>query len=168
MAGNKKQGKPYRPKWNAGGTLLRHEMWKIAAVFAPIEAILAELEHDGTVTTDQNGKPLFFDKTEGHCYEMGPSIRGLTDAFDLHSRRNNRPITTNGLAVLCLKLEMRREVEAADIAAAKRSVAAMRAESAHMTSAYASRLVSDTQLKFELEDVMRRTPQRAEPQRMAA
>ena len=168
MPGNKKTGKQRRPKWNAGGTLLRHEPWKIAGVFAPIEAILSELERDGTVTTDQNGKPLFFDKTEGHCYAMGPSIRGLTDAFDLHSRRNNRPITTNGLAVLCLKLEMRREVEAADIAAAKRSVTAMRAESAHMTSAYASRLVRDVQISFELENVMRRTPPAAEPQRLAA
>jgi hypothetical protein len=168
MAGNKKARKPYQPKWNAGGRLLRHEMWKISAVFTPVEAIVEQLEHDGTVTTDESGAPVFSDRTEGCYYAMGPSIRGLTDAFDLHSNRNKRPILTNGLAVLCGKLELGHEITALDIAAAKRSIASMRQESAHMTSRYASALVADVQLKFELEDVMRRSARQTEPQRLAA
>lgn len=163
MAGTKKTRKPYQPKWNAGGTLLRHEMWKISAVFTPVEAIVDQLERDGTVMTDENGVPVFSDRTEGCYYAMGPSIRGLTDAFDLHSNRHKRPILTNGLAVLCGKLELGHEITELDIAAAKRSIAAMRHEAAQMTSRYASALVQDVQLKFELEAAMRSVKRPALP-----
>lgn len=170
MAGNsKKPRKPYRQKWNAGGKLLRHEPWKISGVFGPIESIIDQLDTDGTVLTDDSGAALFVDHVDGDHYRMGPSLRGVTDAFDLHSRRNERPILTNGLAVLYLKLEGRHNIEQRDIDAARRSVSAMRSECAQMTSAYASRLVRDVQIQFELEAVSRPVSRgRAEPQRLAA
>ncbi|SIT50492.1 conserved hypothetical protein [Paraburkholderia piptadeniae] len=151
MPGTKKPRKPFRPSWNRGGVMLRTQPWKVAAVFGSVEKILDQLDTDGTITTAEDGTPLFRDDSDQCFYEMAPSLRGLTDAFDLHSSRNTRPVTTAGLLALLAKLEAKEEVDDDDIAIARESVRLMRAESMNFTADYANQIVRDTQIKFELE-----------------
>ncbi len=151
MSGTKKPRKQYRPSWNRGNAMLRHQPWKVAAVFGSVEKIIEQLDTDGTITTDEDGMPLFRDDFDGCFYAMAPSLRGLTDAFDLHSTRNNRPTTTAGLLALLAKLEAKEEVDDDDIAKARASVGMMRAEAMNFSAHYADRIVRDTQIKLELE-----------------
>jgi len=150
MARSTKPRKKYVPKWNAGKTL-RTEPWKVAAVFGPVESILDRLERDGEISIDPDDRPLFNDQIDGNHYALAPSMRGLTDAFDLHRERQGKPLVSSGLLGLVSRLESGDDIDQADIDAARKSVAAMRADALEMSGEYAAGLVKTCQIKFEME-----------------
>lgn len=156
MPTNKKPPKPYRPKVNSGRVKLRAQMWKIYAVFEPVEAILDEIEHSGMVSVTQEGTPIFSELAHNDVYEFVPSLCGLIDAFDLHAERNSLPNVTEPLKVVCVKLDKGQMLDQYDLAGARQSIAALKKQSGDMEADYAYRLILDIQLKFELEAHMER------------
>jgi hypothetical protein len=151
MGATKKRGKKYNPQSRAGHVKLRAQPWKIHAVFEPVEAILDEIEHSGMVSVTEDGKPIFSELAHNDVYEFVPSLCGLIDAFDLHAERNSLPIVTDALKLVCVKLDKEQMLDQYDLAGARQSIAALKAQSGDMEADYASRLIRDVQIKFELE-----------------
>lgn len=138
-----------------GGPLLKHQPWKLQAVFGTVQGIVDRIDTQGTVDYNDEGTPMFHDPYDQCWYPIEPSLRGMCDAFDIHSSRFNRPVVTAGLLAFIKKLKDHEEVDDDDIAAARDSIYRMTVEASHMTSAYATAIVRDSQIKFALEDHLR-------------
>jgi hypothetical protein len=155
MAGNKKPRRPYTPRWDQGNKLLMHEPWRLRAVFGTVEAIMDMIEQDDTITTDADGVPIFCDAFDGCWYPVEPSLRGMCDAFDIHSTRWSRPVLTDGLLNLITKLKNDEQLVEQDLRDARASINSMKREASHMSVEYAKAIVKDSQIKFALEDHIR-------------
>lgn len=151
MAGNKKPRKKYVPGRSSAHVKLRAQPWKIHAVFEPIEAILDEIEHSGTVSVTEDGTPIFSEMAHNEIYEFVPSLGGLIEAFDLHAERNSLPIVTEPLKRMCVKLDKGQMLDQFDMADCRRSIALLKGQSADMEAEYAYKLIRDIQIKFEIE-----------------
>jgi hypothetical protein len=103
------------------------------------------------VSVTEEGKPIFSELAHNDVYEFAPSLCGLVDAFDLHAERNALPIVTDALKVVCVKLDKGQMLDQYDLAGARKSIAALKAQSGDMEADYAYRLIRDIQIKFELE-----------------
>lgn len=146
MAGNRKPRKVISPK-------LRTQPWRVAAVFQPIESILAQIEQAGEVTTDEKGMPIFKDSGDGNWYATAPALEGIIDAYATHAYRSSRPMPLDALRRFAKKLEYASPITLADCAEVKRDLAVLRKETLGMTAEYAASLVRTTQIKIELERI---------------
>lgn len=147
---SKRAKKVYRPR-PQGVVKLSTQPWRVAAVFGPLEAILRQIEQDGTVTTDKQGMPIFKDSSDGHWYATVPAVEGIVDAYATHATRCGRAMPLDSLRRLTNKLEYASPLTLDDCAAVKRDLATLRRETMSMTVEYAASLVTTTQLKIELE-----------------
>lgn len=145
-----KRKKQYRPR-PVGGVKLSTQPWRVVAVFGPLEAILQQIEQDGTVTTDKQGMPIFRDNNDGCWYATTPAIEGIIDAYQTHEHRSGRPMPLDSLRRLASKLEYASPLTLGDCAAVKRDLTVLRRETMSMTLDYAASLVRTTQIKIELE-----------------
>lgn len=145
-----KRQKAYRPR-PIGEAKLRTQPWRVAAVFAPLEAIIRQIEQDGTVTTDKQGTPIFQDLGDRCWYATTPAIEGIIDAYQTHEIRSGRQMPLDSLRQFANKLQYASPLTLEDCAAVKRDLTLLRQETMGMTIAYASSLVTTTQLKIELE-----------------
>jgi len=157
MAGNKKPRKPRAQGWDRGSKLIKHEPWRLQAVFAPIEHIINELDENEEVLVmvdDGEEVPCFTHWLDGNTYPIKPSLEGLCDSFDMHAERWDRPFHSDGLRDLMRLLEDGADLCQLDLSRARDSIKAMRAEAALMTIRYASDLVTTTQIKIEIHNRM--------------
>lgn len=150
MAGNKRAKKAYRPR-PQGDVKLSTQPWRVAAMFGPLEAVIRQIEESGTVTTDVQGMPIFKDANDGTWYATCPAIEGVIDAYATHEIRSGRAMPLDSLRRFAKKLEYSSPLTDEDCAAVKRDLITLRRETMAMTIAYASSLVTTTQLKIELE-----------------
>jgi len=153
MSRSQKPRRPHRHAWNAGGVLLKAQPWKIKLVFGPLEAIIDQLEQEGTITTSASGTPMFQDSAAGHWYCSVSALNGVIEAYEIHERRYNRALGLDPLRVLTNKLQYGTPIFESDTRAARACLARMRLETAQMTSEYAKGLVRDFQIKEALERV---------------
>lgn len=87
MPGNKRsRRKPHRPM-NPHAATLRTQPWRVAAVFGPLEAVIAQIEQTGTVTVDIQARPIFKDGNDGCWYATVPALEGIIDAYQTHELR---------------------------------------------------------------------------------
>jgi hypothetical protein len=158
MPGNKKP-KPRAQGWDRGGKLLRHEPWRLQAVFAPIDHILTDLDVNEEVmimVDDGVEVPCFKHFMDGCTYPIKPSLEGLCDSFDMHARKWQRPVLSEGLRDLMQLLETGADLCQLDIQCARESVAAMKAEAANMTIRYASDLVQRASIAIEIHNKLQK------------
>lgn len=153
MAGTKKPRKAYRPGWNSGGVKLMAQPWKLKAVFGPLEAILDQLEQDGTVDAAGNGAPVFKDEVDGHWYCTVSALNGVIDAYEIHERRYNRNLNLEPLRQLSNKLKYGMPIFESDTKACRAALQRMRVETMQMTADYARQMIKDFQIKEALEKV---------------
>lgn len=151
MPGNKRHRKPHRPV-SPLSAKLRTQPWRVAAVFGPLEAVIAQIEQSGTVTADGQGTPIFKDGNDGCWYATVPAIEGIVDAYQTHEVRSGRPMPLDRLRQFARKLEYASPLTLADCAAVKEDIAVLRRETMSMTIDYASSLVTTTQIKIELQE----------------
>ena len=153
MGTSTKPRKAHRRAWNAGGVKLRSQPWKVAAVFNPLEAIINQLEQDGTIDVAGDGTAIFKDSNDGHWYDSSVAIMGCVEAFEIHERRHNRDLQLDPLRQLANMLKYSMPITAANTAAARACLSRMRAETIEMTADYAKQLIKDFQLMEELQKV---------------
>jgi hypothetical protein len=151
MPGNKKPRKKHTPR-SRDDMLLRHQPWKVAQVFGTLDGIMHALETDGEFRLDEDDTPMYRDPFDQCWYPIGPSLRGMCDAFDIHAARKGIPEVTEGVRNLYTLIEEGQELCQTDLDMAYRAIAAMKREAMSMTSAYATQIVIDSQIKFELDD----------------
>lgn len=78
--------KPVRPPMIVGAVL----------VFGPIQAVIDQIEQDGTVTTNRSGTPMFRDG-EGKWYCTATAIQGVIDHCDMWCTRHGRTLPLDSL-----------------------------------------------------------------------
>lgn len=149
---NKQRCKKYRPK-PPGEQLLKTQLWKVAAVFNPLEAILDQLETHGTIDVTRDGKPIFKDATEGEWYETPIAIMGVVDAYQMHQEKRDIDLQMDPLRTLAKKLEYDMPIFETDTKACRECLSRMKKETLTMTSAYARQMIVDFQIKEELMKV---------------
>lgn len=87
----KRRNKKYRPR------AVRPPMIVGAAlVFGPIQAVIDQIERDGTVTTNRTGTPIFQDST-GTWYCTATAIQGVIDHCEMWCTRHGRTLPLDSL-----------------------------------------------------------------------
>jgi len=146
MPATKKRNKKYRPK-PPGTQLLKTQLWKVKAVFDPLESIIDQLERDGTIDCTPGGTAIFKDSGDGNWYESPIAIMGVVDAYQMHQERRGIDLGMDPLRKLAKKLEYSMPIFEADTKACRESLARMKRETLTMTADYASELIRDFQIK---------------------
>ncbi|MEN7527003.1 hypothetical protein [Cupriavidus sp. DL-D2] len=131
---------------------LRTQPWRVAAVFGPLEAVIAQIEQTGTVTANAQGMPIFKDGNDGCWYATVPAIEGIVDAYHTHQVRCGRTMPLDRLRQFARKLEYSSPLTLADCEAVREDIAVLRRETMSMRIDYASSLVTTTQIKIELQE----------------
>lgn len=137
---------------NPHAATLRTQPWRVAAVFGPLEAVIAQIEQSGTVTADGQGMPIFKDGNDGCWYATVPALEGIIDAYQTHELRSGRAMPLDRLRQFARKLEYSSPLTLADCGAVKEDIEVLRRETMSMTVDYASSLVTTTQIKIELQE----------------
>ncbi|WP_155837561.1 hypothetical protein [Herminiimonas sp. CN] len=143
--------KAYQPKWNGDGRKLRTMPWKVASVFGPMEAIIDQLEQDGTVDAVDSGAPVFRDFEDGGLYDTCAAFTGVIDAYAIHEIRSGQALDLAPLRQLVNKLQYGMPIFDTDTRAVRACLARMKATTAQMTEAYADQLYRDYAIKNEIE-----------------
>jgi hypothetical protein len=155
MPGSKKpRHKAYRPKLVGENIKLKMQPWKVRAVFQPLEAILDQLEQQGTVDATPAGVAIFRDAVDGHWYESCEAITGVAEAYEIHEIKTGRQLNLVPLRQLANKLKYSMPIFSADTEACRACLSRMRAETIEMTAGYARDLIKDFQIKEQLEKVV--------------
>ncbi|KIF80796.1 hypothetical protein [Noviherbaspirillum autotrophicum] len=138
-----------------GKRTLRTQPWKTHAVFRPLEAILDQLENEGTLVVVARGKqaglPVFRVDGENTWYAVGPALRGLIETFELHEQRSGRVMPLEPLRRLVTKLDVDMPIFEEDTKAVRASMAVLIEESHNLPRDYAADLVQVTQTAIEFD-----------------
>lgn len=140
-----------------GKRTLRTQPWKTQAVFRPLEAILDELESDGTLTVPVDGKhagkPVFQVDGDSTWYVAAPAIRGLIETMELHEKRSGRKLPLEPLRRLATKFEVDMPIFATDTQAARATMVALLEESHNFPRDYAADLVQVAQMIIAFDNM---------------
>lgn len=133
---------------------LRLLPWRVAAVFNPIEAILLQLETEGTITTSDKDMAMFKDTGDGIWYASADALEGMIEAFDIHRLRAERDYSLDALRRMAVKVRDLAPVFQEDIDAARECLVVLRAEALEMTAGYANNLIQDFKKNDEIITLM--------------
>lgn len=123
-------------------------MVKSRDVLAPIEAIIEQIERDGTVTQTVKGMPIF--KTpDGHYASTVDSLHGLIHAFELCETRFRTQLPLEPLREFCRGLPCDWPVTESLLARLKMSLVALRKFLNRVDEAEMARVVQTVQIADE-------------------
>jgi hypothetical protein len=146
----KKPRKAYKPR-NPKDVPLKTQPWRLRAVFEPLEAILRQLEQEGTSDHARDGVAIFRDRIDGNWYETKTALLGVAECFQIHAERQNISIDTKPLEKLANKLHYAMPIFAADTQAAWICLDVLRAHCLRMTCGYAADLIKTIRIREELD-----------------
>ncbi|WP_286936173.1 hypothetical protein [Achromobacter sp. UBA4530] len=124
---------------------------KTQQTLAPLEAIIDQMERDGTVTVDPRGVPVFHCVSDGEWYASAPAIAGMADFFDMWATRHGREFKATALRQLAKRLDVGMPIDGPLMAALHAEIPALRRIGAGLTQADASDLLRQTQILAEME-----------------
>ena len=124
---------------------------KTQQTLAPLEAIIDQIQRDGTVTIDARGVPIFYCVADGEWYASAPAISGMADFFDMWATRHGSPFKATALRQLANRLDVGMPIDAPLMAALNREIPNLRRIGASLDQADASDLLRQTQIKAEME-----------------
>ncbi|WP_029953836.1 hypothetical protein [Achromobacter sp. DH1f] len=124
---------------------------KAQQTLAPLEAIIDQIERDGTITTDARGTPIFHCVADGEWYASAPAISGMADFFDMWATRHGSPFKAAALRQLANRLDVGMPIDGPLMAALQAEIPALRRIGAGLTQADASDLLRQTQILAELD-----------------
>lgn len=113
----KKRNKPYRPKPVNAPMIVCSQM-----VFWPLYSVIDQIEREGTVTTDQRGRPILQDG-DGTWYDTVGAMAGLIDHCEMWSTRTGRELPLDAMRTFCKRLDYVMPIDAALLAEVKKDVA---------------------------------------------
>jgi len=142
----KPRRKQYRPRPARLPMLIKTQQ-----TLAPLEAIIDQIQRDGTVTIDACGVPIFYCVADGEWYASAPAISGMADFFDMWATRHGSPFKATALRQLANRLDVGMPIDAPLMAALNREIPNLRRIGASLDQADASDLLRQTQIKAEME-----------------
>lgn len=150
MSRSQRPRKAYRPKFEGDNVKLRHQLWKVHAVFSPLESIIDQLEQHGTIDETPSGQAVFKNH-EGDWFDTAAAVIGVVEAYEIHEIRTGRPLNLAPLRQLANKLQYRMPIFESETKAVRECLARMKAETLEMTAGYARDLIKDFQIKEALQ-----------------
>lgn len=139
-----------RRPYQATHLRLACQPWRIDAVFAPVERILHRLEMDCTVDAAQ-GRPVFYESGKGGWYEIGESLRGITEFHELAAARLGAQVELGGLRKLANKLDSGAPLFENDIAQVHACIASCRQLALRLSIAEAKDILMTVRISTALE-----------------
>lgn len=136
-------GRPGPRVLNTSSIRLATQPWKIHAVFAPLEQLLAQIELTGCVDECQ-GRAVFMEHGAGGYYELAPAIRGIVDFHDLAASRRAVPLDTRPLTSLANKIEYGTPLDEHDLARARECICRLKMFAGRLTVGEAKQLLEDS------------------------
>lgn len=124
---------------------------KTQQTLAPLEAIIDQIERDGTVTVDARNVPIFHCVADGEWYASAPAIAGMADFFDMWAVRHGHAFKAAALRQLANRLEAGMPIDAPLMAALRAEIPTLRRIGASLNQADASDLLRQTQILAEME-----------------
>ncbi len=118
---------------------------------SPIDDVLQELEHHGTVNVDSKGKPVFVDTSFGEVYPMVAAALGFIEMWEIYEWRYEQNLDLAPLRNLVMRLHYGTVVTDTELQPAKAAVTRIKNALYRMTIDEVSRLCKDAQIKFALE-----------------
>lgn len=135
--------RPGRRGVDGSNIRLSAQPWKIHAVFAPLEQLLAQIELTGCVDECQ-GRAVFMEHGAGGYYELAPAIRGIVDFHDLAASRHGVPLDTRPLTTLANKIEYDTPLVENDLARARDCINRLKSFATRLTAGEAKQLLADS------------------------
>lgn len=86
-----RRNKPYRPRAKHAPLIVGAQM-----VFAPVLAIVEQLDRDGTLTTTASGVPIF-QAGDGKWYETATALDGVIEHAEMWAARHGRAVPVESL-----------------------------------------------------------------------
>lgn len=142
----KPRRKQYRPRPARLPMLIKAQQ-----TLAPLEAIIDQIDRDGTVTTNARGVSIFLCLEDGEWYASAPAIAGMADFFDMWATRHGSAFKAAALRQLAKRLEVGMPIDAPLMAALHAEIPALRRIGAGLTQADASDLLRQTQILAEMD-----------------
>lgn len=140
-----------------GNRSLRTKPWKTAAVFAPLEAIIDQLENEGTLTRlvggEHAGKPVFQVPGDTTWHVAAPALHGLIETLEIHEQRSGRKLPLDPLRLLAKKFEVCMPIFDNETKAVRDAMAVLIQESNSLDCNYADDLVQVTRTSIELDRI---------------
>lgn len=124
---------------------------KTPQTLAPLEAIIDQIQRDGTVTVDARGVPIFHCVADGEWYASAPAILGMADFFDMWATRHGREFKAVALRQLAKRLEVGMPVDAPLLAALHAEIPTLRRIGAGLDQDDATDLLQQTRILAELD-----------------
>lgn len=82
----KDQRRPPKPQRNEN--VHHHMIIGSALVFGPLEAIIDQIEADGTLNCSPRGRPIFRDFKDGHWYDTAAALEGVIAHLEMYETRH--------------------------------------------------------------------------------
>ncbi|MGE8691490.1 MAG: hypothetical protein ACN6PJ_30385 [Achromobacter sp.] len=124
---------------------------KTQQTLAPLEAIIDQIERDGTVATDDRGVPIFYCIEDGQWYASAPALVGMADFFDMWATRHGSQFKATALRQLAKRLEVGMPVDAPLLTALHAEIPTLRRIGAGLDQDDATDLLQQTRILAELD-----------------
>lgn len=129
--------------------LLRTQPWKIAAVFGPIERILAQLEIDGTIEV-AGRQVVFKEDSRNGWYDAVEALRGVIEFHQLAQSRHDHPANVDALIKFANKLEAGAPIFEADLDQVRADIASCMRQAMQLRVSQAEDIVQTIQISMRL------------------
>lgn len=130
--------------------LLLTQPWRVMAVFAPVEQVIARIERDGTIDA-AGGMAVFKEDNTGGWYDLIAALNGVIEFHELAASRYGYRAQTAGLAKLASKLHHGAPVFDSDLAAAKQSIVSCKQQAMRLRVSQAVDLVDTVRISMEFD-----------------
>lgn len=124
--------------------------WKVHAVWAPLEQVLARIEIDGTVETAQ-GRPVLHDDANRGWYEIAPAIEGVAKFHEIAATRHGWAIDLGPLHRIAAKLRYGAPIFASDIAAVRACADVCKRHAMRLTGREAEDILQTVRISIEMD-----------------
>lgn len=141
----KARNKTYRPREVRTPMLVGSEL-----VMRPLEAIVDQLDRDGTVTVDGKGVPVF-QAGDGEWYDAAGGIEGVMWHFEMHATRHGLDLPLDGLRELVIALRYCVPVQTSTMAKLRAALPVLRRAMAMGDPDDQVDLLQQTRIKAEME-----------------
>lgn len=91
----KDRRRPPKPQRNEGPG--HHTIVGSALVFGPLEAIVDQIEADGTLNCSPRGRPIFRDFKDGHWYDTAAALEGVIAHLEMYETRHGVTLPLDAL-----------------------------------------------------------------------
>jgi len=130
--------------------LLKHQPWRIFAVFHPIESVLDRLERDGTV--DTVGRQIVFrEESVGDIYDLPAALRGVIEFHQLAQSKYGITAETGAMEKFANKLDYGMPVFEEDLAAVRANITSCKRQAMSLRVSQAVGLIDAVRIGAEVE-----------------